>query len=586
MPETRLSARTTRLFLAMVVLAALALHARTIGFGFSYLDDDALILEQQATLTEPSAVWRAFARPYFSTSPTLPSSGRDHAYYRPLVTASFALDAAWSGSHPRGYHVTNVLLAALGAGLLFRLLLGFGYRPGVALFGGLVYAVHPALTEAVAWIPGRNDSLLVVFALAAWLLLGYSIGTLGGFRTSRDGVAQAKPARPHATALPPRRWGSRLAHLLAWLAALLCKETALVLPLVYAGHLVLIERRPLRSLAAPWLLAGWGCVLALYLVARAYVLPDHLGAAGVTAGSFASSVSLLVSSLGKLVLPVHLSVMATPEDGRLWPGIVAACALAAIAFVPGVRRRHVVFALACFVAFVLPGAPASRMLALESRLALPAIAIVLIACEVADRLAWPPRTAARLAALARSARVRLPEKTTERFIAAQLRSRKSPSAATVAHRAFGAERLAAGAVLTAGLAAVTFSYAGSFRDRLSFAQAAVSGAPHSALAHRNLGVAHHLAGQTALARREYEAAVAADAGEPIVHNNLAVMLMAEGRLPEAEQELRAELSVNPNYAVAHDNLARVLAALGRAQEAEREQATAAKLRRDGEGGGR
>lgn len=513
MPETRPPARTTRLCLAIVVLAALALHARAVGFGFSYLDDDALILDQQAKLTEPSAVWRAFARPYFSTSPTLPTSGRDHAYYRPLVTASFALDAAWSGSHPRGYHVTNILLAALGAGLLFLLLLGFGYGPGVALFGGLLYAVHPALTETVAWIPGRNDSLLVVFALTAWLLL------------------------PHA--LPPRRWASRLAHLLAWLAALLCKETALVLPLVYAGHLVLVERRPLRGLAVPWLLAGWGGVLAVYLVARAYVLPDHLGAAGVTAGSFASSASLLVSSLGKLLLPVHLSVMATPQDSRLWPGIVAACALAAIAFVPGVRRSRVVFALACFVAFVLPGAPASRMLALESRLALPAIAIVLIACEVADRAPWPARA-----------------------------------------------RLVAGAVLTAVLAGVTFSYAGSFRDRLSFAQAAVSGAPHAALAHRNLGVAYHLAGQTAIARREYEAAVAEDAGEPIVHNNLAVMLMAEGRLPEAEQELRAELAVNPNYTVAHDNLARVLSALGRARDAELEQAIAAKLMRDGDGGGR
>jgi hypothetical protein len=37
MPETRPPARTTRLFLAAVVLAALALHARAIGFGFSYL---------------------------------------------------------------------------------------------------------------------------------------------------------------------------------------------------------------------------------------------------------------------------------------------------------------------------------------------------------------------------------------------------------------------------------------------------------------------------------------------------------------------------------------------------------------------
>jgi hypothetical protein len=59
MPETRPPARTTRLFLAMVVLAALALHARTLGFGFSYLDDDALILERQTTASWRSTWWRA-----------------------------------------------------------------------------------------------------------------------------------------------------------------------------------------------------------------------------------------------------------------------------------------------------------------------------------------------------------------------------------------------------------------------------------------------------------------------------------------------------------------------------------------------
>ena len=500
MRETPPPAGSARLLLAVVVAATVALHARTAGFAFSYLDDDVLVVDQQQELTRPGAFWQSFTRPYF------PPSGRDHAYYRPLVTASYAFDAAWSGARPGGYHFTNVLVTAIAAGLLFQLLRRFGYGSGIACFGALLYAVHPALTETVAWVPGRPDGLLVVFALAGWLLL--------------------------LRAQEQRRWGSRGGHLLAWLAALLCKEAALVLPLVYAGHLILVERRPWRSVAAPWLLAGWAAVLAVYLAARAAVLSDHLGAAGVTPGGWAGALSVVVGSLGKLALPVHLSVMATPQDSWVWPGVVAACALVAAAFVPGVRRSRLLFALACFVVFTLPGLPAARVLVLESRLALPAVAIVLAACELARRPAWPPRIG---------------------FLA--------------------------GAALLVALTALTLSYAGDFRDRLSFAQAAVRGSPRLALAHRNLGVTYHLAGETALARQEYEAAAAADPGEPIVHNNVAVLLMAEGRLPEAEQALRAELAVNPRYAAAHDNLARVLEALGRGEEAARERALAAELAR-------
>ena len=382
----------------------------------------------------------------------------------------------------------------------------FGFAPGVACFGALLYAVHPALTETVAWIPGRPDGLLVVFALAAWLAL--------------------------LRAQERRRWPDRAGHLLAWLAALLCKEAALVLPLAYTGHLIFVERRPARSVLAPWLLAGWTAVLALYLGARTAVLSGQLGAAGVTASGLLSASPVAITSLGKLVLPVDLSVMATARDGWIWPGVVAACILAATAFVPGIRRAWILFALACFAAFVLLGLPASRVLALESRLALPAIAIVLIAAEVARRAAWPPRV-----------------------------------------------RVAAASGLLAVLAAVTFSYADGFRDRLSFARAAVRGSPRSALAHRNLGVAYHLAGQTALARQEYETAIAADPEEPVVHNNVAVLLMAEGRLLEAELELRAELTINPRYPPAHDNLARVLSALGRDEEAARERALAVELAR-------
>jgi tetratricopeptide (TPR) repeat protein len=474
---------------AAVAAVALALYARTIGFGFSYLDDDALIVDQQGALAAPGSVWRAFGRPYF---PSGAGGARDHAYYRPIVTASLALDAHRGGAAPRAYRLTNVALHALAAALVVVLLRRLGHREGVALFGGLLFAVHPALTEAVAWIPGRNDQLLVVLALAAWLLL---------FR-----------------AREPGRWGSRVAHPVVWLAALGAKEAALVLPVVFAGHLLLVERRPVRDVARPWLLGGWAAALAVYLAARAAVLSDHLGAAGV-AGATASAgggLALVANSLGKLLVPVQPSVLATAEDTALAPGLVAvALAIAAIAWTRP-RRTPLVFALVCFVAFVAASLPASRVLQLESRLALPAVAIVIAVAEVAGRLGGPARV-----------------------------------------------RSAGGGLVVAALAAVSIAYTGDFSDRRAFSEASVHGSPRSALARRNLGVTLQLAGETEAARRAYEAALANDAAEPVVRNNLAVMAMADGRLPEAERLLREELAVNPSYEPARRNLALVLRAMGR-----------------------
>ena len=480
--------KRTLLALAAVAVFAVALHARTITFGYSYLDDDALVLGQQRFFAEPSSVWRAFTRPYF------PAAQRDHAYYRPLVTASFALDARWPVTAPRAHHATNLLLHAAAACLVFLLLRRFGHRDGLALGGALAFAAHPALASAVAWIPARTDLLLGGAALAAWLCF--------------------------ARAWEPGRWPSRVGHAAALLAALLSKEAAIVLPFVFVAHALVVDRRPWRSLAAPWLLGGWAGAFGVYFIARARVLDQGIGAAGVSLGRAAANASLFLTSLGKLVVPIKLSVLATPEDSLLWPGIVAAVALLAALFVRGVRRPQLAFALGCFVAFVAPNLPASTLLALESRLYLPAVAIVLAVCELA-------------------------------------RAVRAPAPATAA----------AGAAVIAVFAAASFVHAGNFRDRRTFAEAAVRGSPRSSLAHKNLGVTLHLAGDIDAARREYEAALAEDAAETIAHNNLGVILMSQGRLPEAEVHLRAEIAINPRYAAAHENLGLALRAMGRVDEA-------------------
>jgi Tfp pilus assembly protein PilF len=541
---------------AAVVALALVIHGRSVGFGFSFLDDDNLILEQQSFLAQPSSLWRSFGRLYFQTE------GRDHAYYRPLVTASYGMDALWTGDNAVGYHLTNVGLHALAACLLYSLLrrlagapegredaeAGGGVRvrtlarkrstllgggEGLAWAGALLFAAHPALTEAVAWIPGRNDTLLAVFGLGSWLLL---LRSLEAGRWA---------------------WARRVGHLMTWLAALFTKEAAIALPVAYLSHLLLVERLPWRCFffaATPaalpassstragartrWLLPTWAVTLTVYLVARASVVGGGVGVAGMSAGRAPFHLWLFVSSLGKLLLPIHLSVLATPEDTWLWPGLVGVGLLAAAALlVPRLRRARaeLLFGLVCFIAFVAPGLPASNLLVLESRLYLPAVAIAVGACAVARR--------------------------------AQLDGRPPARPRRARDETAGAVRLVAIALVVLLFAAASFAYGDAFRDRMAFSEAAVRGSPHSALAHRNLGVAYQISRRDVLARREYEAALSCDAAEPIVHNNLAVLLMAEGQLPEAEQQLRQELLVNPRYAGAHANLARVLGAIGRADEA-------------------
>lgn len=494
------SERGLLLRLLAVVAFAFALYSRTLDFGFTYLDDDVLVLDDQAFLSQPSSVWRAFERPYFQ------SASRDHAYYRPLVTASFAIDAQLAGKDPRGYHLTNVLFHAAAAGAVFLLLRAFGQRGNVALFGALVFAAHPTLAETVAWIPGRTDSMVTVFALTAWLF----------FRRS----------------LEPGRWGSRAVHLGAWLCALFSKELALVLPLLFAAQLVLVERRPWRSCLAPWPVLGWLAVLTLYLVARFSALGDRTGTEGLELARLVANAPVLLASLGKLVFPVQLSVLATREETWLWPGVLAAGVFLVLWVTnrPSVPRASRLFPLLCLVAWIAPSLPASSVLTLESRLYLPAVAVVFAISELAARVSWPPRSKLLLAG-----------------------------------------------VIVAVLGATSFSYSSDFRDRSTFSHAAVRGSPRSSLAHRNLGVTLQLEGRVDAAQREYEAALALNSSEPVVHNNLGVIFLRKGLMADAERELRKELAVNPRYPPAHQNLALVLRARGRPNEAAQEAAKAARF---------
>lgn len=89
---------------------------------------------------------------------------------RPLLKASYTLN--WTLGF--GFSFFNVLIHAVNAALLYLVGKGLFKNPSAALIAALLFALHPAQTEAVTYISGRSSSLMALFYLGA--LLAYLRG--------------------------------------------------------------------------------------------------------------------------------------------------------------------------------------------------------------------------------------------------------------------------------------------------------------------------------------------------------------------------------------------------------------------------
>src|SRR5689334_12466355 len=130
--------------------------------------------------------------------------------YYPVTLSALWLEYHACGADPRGYHVVNVLLHALSAVLLWRLLVALDITG--AWVAAAVWAVHPVTVESVAWATELKNVLSGVLYLAA--ALAYVRFDPGAF----------------AIGAAPRRWRWWAAALALFAGALLAKTVTSTLP--------------------------------------------------------------------------------------------------------------------------------------------------------------------------------------------------------------------------------------------------------------------------------------------------------------------------------------------------------------------
>jgi hypothetical protein len=92
---------------------------------------------------------------------------------RPILISTYAVNHHFSGTQPLLYHLVDVVLQAVNAGLAMVFVaqlvehLG-GKRPlRVGVIAAALWALHPLSTEAVTYVTGRSEQLVATFALAS-----------------------------------------------------------------------------------------------------------------------------------------------------------------------------------------------------------------------------------------------------------------------------------------------------------------------------------------------------------------------------------------------------------------------------------
>lgn len=317
---------------AAVAVLAVLVYANSLFNGFAL--DDVPIIAENARVHRLLALRDIWLTPYW------PTFGEDLGLYRPLMIFLYAVEWMLGGGRPMLFHAVNVLGHA-AASVLALLLLARLVPERPAFFGAALFAVHPVHTEAVANIVGQAEIVAAVAAMGAVLLF---------------------TNRPQTLRIPAGRLAG-IAGLYA--AAVLAKESAIVLPALLLGFDVAARRVPPRELPR-YLRASAPVLLALCITAAA-CLGLRLYALGSITGADAAPSLPFLREQGRILValrtwPEYARLLFFPVDlsSDYSPGVI----LPVETLTPAAFAGAALVAATALLALALPWRPVSGIAAL------------------------------------------------------------------------------------------------------------------------------------------------------------------------------------------------------------------------------
>jgi len=492
--------------LALLALVVFGIYGGSLDYPFEF--DDTHVILTNTKVQDPSYIPK-----FFYERGMFPEEDALSASYRPLLFTTYSLNYMASGTSPRSYRLTNILIHVLCAFLVYLIACSLLAQPppggktaapgtGVvwpyALGAALLFAVHPIQTEAVVYITARSSSLTAALCLASlWSFIRYH-----------------KSRRP----------GWLAGTYIAYGAALLCKETAVPFLLVFPLTARALEsgrtgaRLSFRAYAP--LVAG---AVAL-AVRRVSLLKSYAGHQPLERGmieQWMSGLAAVAKYLKLMVFPFGLSIEHgfTPVTGVadirfLLGAALAAAALAAFWYF--YRRNPLVSMLIAWPFVALSPEILLRVkdIVVEYRMYLPMAGILILAAYLARR-----------------------------YTAAPARGGASVAAVLIT------------LTFTVGLSVLSYDRVRVWQSPVSLWSDVVSLYPDNVRARNNLGMAMGVAGDYSGAMEQLQAAVRLDPTDFEAIINLGNVYAETGRFQKSIEVYKSALTIKPTDYSVNYNLA-------------------------------
>jgi protein O-mannosyl-transferase len=509
-----------------LILIVIAAFIPALDNGFVNWDDDKNFLENPYYRGLGGAQWKWAWSTFWL------------GVYQPLAWLLFEVQYVSWKLHPRGYHLTSVILHATNAVVLYVLAVTLLVRSrpdlllkspwACSLGAGLataLFAVHPLRVEAVAWASCQPYLPCALFSMLAVLayLRGFGMGT-------------------------SPEWGWLVGSFVLFVAALLSHALAVSLPVV----LVILDVYLLRRFDegrgrwfAPAARKIWyekvPFVIVSFVFMGVAIAARRQSLASVErndpSASLAQACYGIVFYIHKTFLPLDLIAVypaARKIDWLAPPFVHSILGTLAVSVGVFLVRRHWPGLLAAWLSYLMILAPNSGIIRINdqfagdrySYLSTAGLVIVLAGCFC-------------------------------RFWQTTGRVRKA---------ALGVIALGVGLLLF--LIPMTWNQCRTWRNSETLWTHALNhGAAESSLAHYNLALVQYRQGNLEAAAAHYAEALRLNPGDFVVYNNLGVVLQHQGKLELAAARYTDALRLDPNYLDAHFNLGIVLSRQGKFEAA-------------------